>query len=263
MINFFNDIFLSALKSYRIFYILAFQDIKNRYKRSRLGLFWLTINQAFSITILALVFSFLLETKIKIFFPHLAIGLIVWAYIETTLIELSNSFIESAGMILETNVPLIVHPIRVILRNFIIFVHNFLLIVPLTVLIFDVSVSYNIFLLPLSILVLTLLIFSIGLIFAIVNLRFRDVNNILLNFLKLSFYLTPIIWTKDIIAGRAPDWFFYLNPFYYFIEIIRSPLLGGESITYMIFISILFVFVFGFFSILILSKYIKRISYWV
>jgi ABC-type polysaccharide/polyol phosphate export permease len=58
-----------------------------------------------------------------------------------------------------------------------------------------------------------------------VCVRFRDVEQIVRNLLQLTFFITPVFWRfEQIPADRK--FIVDLNVLYYFIEIIRAPLLG-------------------------------------
>ena len=46
----------------------------------------------------------------------------------------------------------------------------------------------------------------------------------ILKAIKLSFFLTPIIWNPSLIPDRA--FILLYNPFFHFVESIRAPLLG-------------------------------------
>ncbi len=39
------------------------------------------------------------------------------------------------------------------------------------------------------------------------------------------FFITPVIWKMEMLPGRAL--LLDLNPFYYLVEIVRSPLMGN------------------------------------
>ena len=60
---------------------------------------------------------------------------------------------------------------------------------------------------------------------AFLGARFRDVELIVRNLLQLAFFFTPVFWNHEVIPTTRRYIVDY-NPFYYLIEIIRSPLLG-------------------------------------
>ena len=56
---------------------------------------------------------------------------------------------------------------------------------------------------------------------------FNDVLDMYQLLLQAWFYLTPIIYPKDVIASRFP-WVLTLNPMYYMVEIVRLPIVEGQ-----------------------------------
>ena len=118
-----NDL-VSALKSFHIITMMGGQDIRQRYKRSRLGPFWITISMAVMITTMGLVFGNLFKTDVKEFLPFLTLGLIIWSFILGSITEGCEALISAEGIIKQSPVPLHVHVLRVVWKNFIIFLHN-------------------------------------------------------------------------------------------------------------------------------------------
>ena len=53
--------------------------------------------------------------------------------------------------------------------------------------------------------------------------RFRDLANVISNFMQVMFFLTPIFWPAGSLSKPA---IYLANPFYHYVEIVRSPLLG-------------------------------------
>jgi ABC-type polysaccharide/polyol phosphate export permease len=61
-------------------------------------------------------------------------------------------------------------------------------------------------------------------IFSFLGARFRDVSHALGSATTMLFMLTPIFWERRDLHTHA--WIAELNPLYYFIEVLRGPLLG-------------------------------------
>ena len=118
-----RDIF-AALKGYELAGVLGRQDIRQRYRRSSLGPFWLTISMGVLIGALGLVFGNLFATPMKEFLPFLTIGLILWTLITTVLNEGCTGFTAAEAMIKQISLPLFTHILRVLWRNLIICAHN-------------------------------------------------------------------------------------------------------------------------------------------
>ena len=76
---------------------LAKLDIKERYIRSIIGPFWITISMLLTIICLGVVFNFLFKQSLADFFPYLGIGLIFWSYINSTILEACKIGQENRG----------------------------------------------------------------------------------------------------------------------------------------------------------------------
>jgi len=64
----------ASLQGGRLAGVLGWQDIRQRYRRSSLGPFWLTISMGVLIGALGFVFSALFEMAVADFIPFLTLG---------------------------------------------------------------------------------------------------------------------------------------------------------------------------------------------
>jgi lipopolysaccharide transport system permease protein len=62
---------------------LARQDISGRYKRSRIGAFWLTIGMAVSIACIGFVFGKIFKIPFVEFHPYFNPGTIIWGWVSS------------------------------------------------------------------------------------------------------------------------------------------------------------------------------------
>src|SRR4051812_11958900 len=92
-----DDMF-GGISMFAIWGILGWQDIKQRYRRSVLGPFWLTISTAIMVGALGFVYSGLFRQPIGEYLPFVGVGLIVWALISTIANEACNVFTTAEGM---------------------------------------------------------------------------------------------------------------------------------------------------------------------
>ncbi len=77
----------AAVRKYRLVGMLGWQDVRQRYQRSVLGPFWLTISMAVMIATMGLVFGQILNLPFSDFLPFLTAGIIIWGFISTTINE--------------------------------------------------------------------------------------------------------------------------------------------------------------------------------
>jgi len=214
-----------SLRKFHLIGTLGWQDVATRYRRSRIGAFWLTINMAVMIAAIGMVFGTLFEQPMTEFLPYLAAGLVVWGLISTSINEGCNAFADQGGIILQVRMPLFVHVARVLWRNLIIFGHN-LLIVPLVFLVFGRPVSVMALLALPGLLLLVLNLSWMMLSAAVLCARFRDISQIVQNAVQVLFFITPIMWDASTMRERVGDAVLYFNPFYSLLSLVRLPLLG-------------------------------------
>ncbi|WP_433761757.1 ABC transporter permease [Brucella anthropi] len=251
-----------ALSKYRLALIFGWQDVAQRYRRSRVGAFWLTLNMAVFIGALGLIFGTLFQSEMREFLPYLCAGVITWGFISTCLNEGCTTFTSSDGIILQVRMPLFTHIMRAVWRNVIIFVHN-IVIFPVLLFILGKMISLNALWAVPGFLLLCLNLSWMMLILAILCARFRDMTQVVTNILQVLFYATPIMWMVKILPDHVSRAFIELNPFYHFIELVRAPLFGSPPS--------LLDWAFGFacaiigwiVAIIFFGRYRWRVAYWL
>ena len=104
---------------------LGWQDIKQRYRRSVLGPFWITIATGVQATAMGILYSALLDDLApRRSCPTSPSGLIVWNLISASILEGSEVFIANEGLIQHLPSPLSVHVYRLVWRQILFFAHN-------------------------------------------------------------------------------------------------------------------------------------------
>jgi lipopolysaccharide transport system permease protein len=241
---------------------LGWQDVKQRYRRSKLGPFWLTISMGILIGVLGLVFGGIFNTPLQEFLPFLAIGLIVWTYIFTVINEGCTAFVSSEAAIKQLPLPMFLHVMRVIWRNVVILGHN-VVIIPVVFLVFFRPVEWTMLLAIPGLVLTTLILAWIALLAGVLCTRYRDLSQIVASILQIAFYMTPIIWMPSMLSGRRGFIFLDINPFYHLVEVIRAPLLGTVPTATNWLVSIGMVVLGWAITLLVYGRYKNRISYWL
>lgn len=242
---------------------LGWQDVKQRYRRSILGPFWLTISMGVLIGTLGLVFGGIFNTSMGEFLPFLAIGYMIWAYISTVINEGCTAFSSADAIIKQLPLPMSLHVLRVVWRNNIIFAHN-AVIIPLVFLAFLRPLSWISLLALIGMILNTLVLTWIAMLAGVICTRYRDLPQIIASALQIAFYITPIVWMPSQLMGTRRGFLLLeMNPFHHMIEIVRAPLLGYVPSVFS-WLVVIGLAVFGWlFTLLIYGKYRDRISYWL
>jgi ABC-2 type transport system permease protein len=204
---------------------LAWADTRLRYRRTTFGPFWITLSMAATVFSVGLVFGTLFGNELSQYLPYFAIGLIAWTFISQCILEGSLVYVQCAGHIKSTPVPLPLHVYRLLGRQLILLGHNAVL--PLGLwLIFQWQVSAVVLLSVLGIAICTVALFGAMLALSIVCTRYRDLHQIVSALMSLLFLLTPVIWMPGSVRSAGLDVVAYANPFHHLVEIVRQPLLG-------------------------------------
>ncbi len=252
-----------GLQQWRIWTMLAYQDIKLRYRRSILGPFWITLSMAITVYSMGLLYSHLFHSDLKTYFPFLVGGMLSWALISGVIVELIDTFPSSEGMIKQIKLPYSLYIHRVATRHIFIFFHNILVIVPILIIFHEVAkVNLNTLLLIPALAIIYINSISYGLVLAIIGARFRDVSQILKSLIQVIFFLTPIMWSP---AALPPGKTFVVafNPFSAFVELVRAPLIGmtpsGHDLLMVLGITLIGIGL----CYKMFTRYRARIVYWV
>lgn len=252
-----------SLVQWHIWFTLAYQDIKLKYRRSVLGPFWITLSMAITAYTMGFLYGHLFHNDLQVYFPFLVSGMLSWALLSQLITDLLDSFSEKERMIKQIKLPYTLYIHRVIMRNLIIFMHNLLVMIPILALFHQVAkINLHTLLLIPGLLIFYFNAVTYGLILAMVGVRYRDLSQIVKSLIQVVFFLTPILWLPTALPA-SKQIFVFANPFYAFVQLIRAPLLGSSiNGTELMVIGI--VTVLGF---LICSKmftrYRARIIYWV
>ncbi|MCW0215659.1 MAG: ABC transporter permease [Pseudonocardia sp.] len=245
---------------------LGWQDIKQRYRRSVLGPLWISISMGVIALGLGILYSALFQADIAVLLPHIAVGLLIWNFISGCVLEGSEVFIANEGLIKFLPAPLSLHVYRLVWRQTLFFLHNLVIWVVLMI-IFPHPLGWSLLLAIPAFVLLMLNGGWIAILSGILATRFRDIPPIIGSVVQLLFYLTPIVWSVDIlsdnpaVAERAQ--LVELNPIFHFVEILRRPLLG-QATEWRYWLVVGVITIVGWTAGLIcMRNYRARVAYWV
>jgi ABC-2 type transport system permease protein/lipopolysaccharide transport system permease protein len=204
---------------------LAWADTRFKYRRTTFGPFWITLSMAASVFSVGLVFGTLFGNDLSQYLPYFAIGLIVWTFISQCILEGGVVYVQSAGHIKSTPVPLPLHVYRLLGRQLILFGHNAVL--PLGLwLLFQWQLGATALLAVPGLAIAIVALFGAMLTLGVICTRYRDLHQIVSALMSLLFLLTPIIWMPGSVRSPGIDAVVFANPFHYLVEVVRQPLLG-------------------------------------
>lgn len=249
-----------GLRAHRVWMMLAKMDIRQRYRRSVLGPFWITLTMVIWILVIGPLYSHILGQSPSEFIPYLAMGIIIWGLISSVLLEGAAAFVSAENLVRAVKLPYTVHILRVLQRNLIVFAHNLLAFVPFMIWLGIrpqwtwLAAIPGVFLLMLAAIPTCFLLGTL-------SARFRDLQQILGSIVQLAFFVTPIFWRVELLRDRA--WLAELNPLHWLLEVVRRPIVEGlpSLQTYgrvLVLIAVLYLLCAPFFA-----RYRRRLAFWV
>lgn len=239
---------------------LAWQDTKQRYRRSIIGPFWITISTGIMVLAMGPLYGALLKQEIGPYIQHLAVSLIVWMFISGVINESCSAFIGAAGYIKEIKLPLFVHVLRVLAKNLIMLAHNSVIVL-LVLIAYPPTRGGVVGLAIIGLVVVIGNLLWIGLVTALLCARFRDIPQIVTNVVQVAFFISPILWKADMLGSNkfVAD----LNPLYHLVDVIRAPLLGQLPANLSWFVVFGMLIAGSVFALCLFSRFRSRVAYWI
>lgn len=254
-----NDLFF-AIALYKLWFGLGWVDIKTRYRGSILGPLWITLSMVITIAALSAVYSRLLHEPLGQIIPFLTAGMLIWTFMTSIFIESCDTFVNSKDFIDNLALPYFIYIFRTLWRNVVIFFHNIIVLL-LVIILFRVPITSQTLLLVPGFFLCVINLFFISVIISILATRFRDFPPIINSLITVAFLVSPVTWKPSMLGEHS--WLIRLNPFTYFLDLLRSPFLGA-SLEFDSF-KIMSWFAVGIFllALLVFARYRSRIPFWL
>ncbi len=171
---------------------------------------------------MAVVFSTLFKLDLKTFAIFLFAGMIPWNFFNAVVTQSGRAYIDNESLIKKIYLPKMIFPLSIslalLIDSLLSFVALFMLIIGL-----GGALSWPIIFLPVAFFLLFLFSFGMGLAMSIWTVYFRDLQHITLIAMQGIFFLSPVLYKKDLLTGSI-GWVVGLNPINAFIELFRAPL---------------------------------------
>jgi ABC-type polysaccharide/polyol phosphate export permease len=241
---------------------LAVENVKNRYRRTVLGPWWVTLQMVIFILGISIVFGHLLHNGLRSFLPYVGLGYIAFILLSGLTRAGADVFITGSGTLKSTRQPLSNLVLRDVGVEFINFAHNMVIylvflvvgLVPLTPKI------------PIALLMVVVIAANglfVGLWLGIAVARFRDLQPFVNSILGLAVFFCPVFYHLDNLSSGIRNVLLVWNPFTYLIMAFRTPLLGepllksyyiGSAIVTMINVAV---------GLAVFTRARSRLPYWV
>lgn len=224
------------LKEYReLFFYFAWRDVKVRYKQTAIGAAWAILQPFIQMVVFTLFFNKVAgiqsgakEVPYAIFS---FLGLLFWNYFSQALQRSASSLVDNQAVVTKVYFPRIIPPISSTVVSLIDFGFATLVFAGLMIYFKFPPTSLGLLLLLPAIFITFLAASGAGLFLSALNVKYRDVKQVLPFLIQTGLFLTPVIYPVASIP-ESFQWLLYLNPMTGVINVMRASFLGDSVINW-------------------------------
>jgi lipopolysaccharide transport system permease protein len=225
---------IRAVWAYRYFILSSIKnELRARFARSKLGGLWMIIHPLTQVLIFALILSEVLAAKLPgidnkyAYALYLMSGSLCWTLFADAIMRSLTLFVDNGDLMKKMMFPRICLPMiaagGAMLNNILLLFAIFLVFAAL-----GHFPGGHAAMLPL-LMGLTLLIgMGVGVLLGVLNVFMRDVGQVVPVVLQALFWLTPIVYSVDILPKHYQEWF-RLNPIYPLVSSYQNVLVFGKA----------------------------------
>jgi len=208
---------------------LVIKDLKIRYCRPILGFLWAFLSPLLIVGIFYVVFSIILQVKIKEapFILYLMSAVFSWRFFQDSLMCSVTSLMDNKNLIRESKFPHYFIPLSIVLSNGINFLPSLAILIISSLFILK-GLPIFIVLLPVILAIHIISAIGISLLVSILYVKWRDTRYILDAVLQMLFYSTPVFYSIYLVKDSfGPLWFnaYINNPFVGILNLYRFAIL--------------------------------------
>ncbi|WP_394692834.1 ABC transporter permease [Hyphobacterium sp.] len=221
-----GDIVRAAAR-WRLWSALAVEDIRQTYRRTFIGVFWISLSFAIFVIVKVFVFGAITDSLNSEYFGvYLLLGFFGWQFMSLSVNSGTQVFVNSELWIRSDPIELPAFVFQSVARNMFELFMTGLVAVAVTFYLGFGDTIYSVMVFP-AIIVYLLNAFWVSLLLGVICTRFRDLTHLISAIMRVMFFLTPIFWFPDQMPEEAMA-ILYWNPFSHFIWILRTPVLDQQ-----------------------------------
>lgn len=231
-----------------------------KYRRTRLGPFWHTLNLAIFVIVMGVIWSRVLNQNPVEHFRYVGTSLIIWSLIASQVTDATGIIIAGEATAMSMRFPYFAFALKHAWTSLLLFAHHMILYAAIMVGSFKFP-GWPLFLLVPALLLILANGIWLSLIVGILCLSKRDLVLVIGSAMQIMMFVTPVFWPKNLLGAElayAVDF----NPLYHLLTIARLPMLGGVPPMSCWFWAIGTLAVGSCFTLWIYGRYRDRITYW-
>jgi len=183
--------------------ILAWRDVKVRYKQSLIGIAWAVLQPLLTMVVFTLIFGTFAQLPSQgLDYPVFSmLNLVPWTFMAAVFTLTANSVLSNRMLVQKVHFPLLILPLACILVPLVDFVFSFAVGLGLTAW-YGTAIQPTIVLVPLFLLMLGMTAIGLGSFLAVVNVRYRDVPYAVPFLVQLWLFASGVIYAAAALPER-------------------------------------------------------------
>ena len=204
---------------------LIMRDIKTKYRKSILGVFWTILNPLFMMVVLSVVFSNMFKFDVEYFPVYLLSGQLIFNFFNEATTNAMGAIVANGSLIKKVYVPKYMFVLSRILSSSVNLLASFTAMI-FVMLALRVELHYTVLLAPIPLFFIVFFSLGVGLLLSAITVKFRDIMHLYSVFVTALMYLTPVIYPMSIL----PEWLkkiVLLNPLTNILNMFRDVMINN------------------------------------
>ncbi|MBD1383009.1 ABC transporter permease [Metabacillus arenae] len=219
------------LKKYKEFVVFNSKyELKVQVANTLLGYVWWLLDPLFHMIVYTILFTVIFEGRTEAFPLFVFCALLSWKWFTSSLMNSANAIRSKISILNQTYIPKFLLPLTQSIVNFTKFIFGLVILFPM-IFIFNIKLTFHFFEIIIIIFVNFLFLYGCSLLVAHYGVFFKDMKNLLTHIIRLWFYVSPGLYSLDMIP-ESVRFIWWLNPFTTFFESYRNVIMYESSPLY-------------------------------
>jgi lipopolysaccharide transport system permease protein len=183
--------------------ILAWRDVKVRYKQSLIGIAWAVLQPLLTMVVFTLIFGKFAQLPSQgLPYPVFSmLNLVPWTFMASVFTLTAGCVLTNRMLVQKVHFPLLILPLACVLVPLIDFVFSFVVALGITQH-YDVAIQPTIVYVPVFLLMLAMTAIGLGSFLAVINVRYRDVPYAVPFIVQLWLFASGVIYAAAALPER-------------------------------------------------------------
>jgi lipopolysaccharide transport system permease protein len=183
--------------------ILAWRDVKVRYKQSLIGIAWAVLQPFLTMVVFTLIFGKFAQLPSQgLPYPVFSmLNLVPWTFLAAVFTLTAGCVLSNRMLVQKVHFPLLILPLACILVPLVDFVFSFTVALGITSW-FDVALKPTIIFVPFFLLMLAMTAMGLGSFLAVINVRYRDVPYVVPFLVQLWLFASGVIYAAAALPEK-------------------------------------------------------------